>query len=457
MTTKQRALIMQSINKDYLPANWYNLKGLICLTESGFFSLKNLCIEVEKTNEETNEKTVKFFHKILDVSLYAYDEFSMEFIESIDAVFAFANDRREVVTNVENCIVVNGIFYIEQFANEYNIIELFNGDFEQKENCYFIESEQAYYLKKDCYYWFSTGQWETTEEHINTADLLNGYSPSRSLFEYHSGHAGKSFINEDHEPALGAKFGIGFEIEKNAMPDFAFNKSGLYEKTGAAIEQDCSVSSGFELVTPTYNLMSRKTDCRLKQLAAFCDVQNVAGAGGHIGFSMEGKRDVELLDLCAGWLPLIYSMHKARLTNSYCSGQKIEQLKNSGEKYQSISLRGRYIEFRIIGAVRSYENLKFRLELFRIMAKNLGKSFTQVLSMAINKRSELYKLLKADTYKENQKFCRLINDAIFINGEFGNEQLSQTVINTISQRLSRMQTSNRTAANAENLPVNTNG
>ena len=181
--------------------------------------------------------------------------------------------------------------------------------------------------------------------------------------------------------------------------------------------------------------MSSKTDERLKALKKFADIPGVQGAGGHIGFSMTGKNDDELLDLCAGWLPLIYSMYKKRLTNTYCTGKKINDLKGSSDKFQAIRMRGNYIEFRIFSSVKTYDTLIFRLRLFRIIARNLGKSFSSIVGMAINKNSELYKLLTGDIYADGSKFERLIKDSVDINSQFGKRKLTQVSINKISEKL----------------------
>jgi len=128
-------------------------------------------------------------------------------------------------------------------------------------------------------------------------------------------------------------------------------------------------------------------------------------------------------------------MYKKRLTNTYCTGKKIDSLKNSGDKFQAIRMRGNYIEFRIFSSVKTYDTLVFRLRLFRIIARNLGKSFSSILGMAVNKNSDFYKLLTGDVYADGSKFERLIKDSKDINRQFGKRKLTQATINKISNKL----------------------
>jgi hypothetical protein len=177
------------------------------------------------------------------------------------------------------------------------------------------------------------------------------------------------------------------------------------------------------------------TDERIKPLKPFCNVIGVENAGGHVGFSMSGKRDEELLDLCSGWLPLIFAMYKKRLSNTYCQGKNIEGLKKSGEKFQAVRMRGNYIEFRLCSSVKSFETLKFRIELFRIISQNLGKSFNYVMTMAISEGTELNKLLRGDVYSDADKFCRLMSNAIQMNKEFIGKRITNKSLDKIQNQL----------------------
>lgn len=60
--------------------------------------------------------------------------------------------------------------------------------------------------------------------------------------------------------------------------------------------------------------------------------------------------------------------------------------------------------------------------------------------MAINSKKELCKLLTGDIYEDNEKFKRLIQDAITINAEFGNRKLTQKSLNKINKNLLKLKT-----------------
>lgn len=408
--------IRLSISEDYLPEDWHNSKDELIETETGYFALKSDCIEVDGD----------FYHEDKDANEFCYDDVDDEYILQSDAVMAYGKRGEQIFTKENNCVEYRGRYYLSDYLDDNDLCQLENGDICRRDNAIYIDG-CGYYHTDDCYYWESDGEYhlepEPEEEEDNT------------LWGYGDGPCEKNFVKEDAKEGEKISFGWGVEIEKNALPSFDFNKQEIYEESGAVLEKDSSVSDGFELKTPIYNLLSHKTEERLKKLKKFADISNVEGAGGHIGFSMTGKNDDELIDLCAGWLPLIYSMYKKRLNNHYCTGKKIDDIKGSGEKFQAIRMRGNYIEFRIFSSVKSFDTLIFRLRLFRIIARNLGKSFSSILGMAVNRNSELYKLLTGDVYADGNKFERLIKDSIDINAQFGKRKLTQVTINKISEKL----------------------
>lgn len=410
--------IRLSIADDYLPEDWHNSKDELIETKTGFFALENDCVIIDGD----------FYHEQEDSEEFCYDDVDDEYILQSDAVCAYGKRRIEVYTKEDNCIKYNRQWYVKEYLSDNDLVELDNGDICSYDNACCVND--CWYYTDDCYYWESDGEYHLEEEETDEDNSLWGYG---------DGPTEKNFVVKDASEAeknnLVPSFGWGIEIEKSEMPNFDFNKQDIFEETGAVLESDSSVNNGFELKTPVYNLMSGKTEERLKDLKRFANITGVDGAGGHIGFSMTGKDDQELLDLCAGWLPLIYSMYKKRLSNSYCSGKKIDALKYSGEKMQAIRMRGHYIEFRIFASVKTYDTLIFRLRLFRLIARNLGKSFSSIVGMAINKKSELYKLLSGDVYADGSKFERLIKDSIDINTQFGKRKLTQTTINKISNKL----------------------
>lgn len=403
---KQQTLtkIRKSIAEGYLPENWHEEKQNLVETETGYYSLHTDCIDVGGN----------YYHEDNDRNEYEYDEIQEEYILFGYAVTAYGRRGREYVTHRDRCVYVGTCYYHEDYLSDNDIV--------------WVSDEDEYYHRDDVYYWDSDDEYhlEPEDDEDDSSNLLWGYN---------EGEREKNFVEIDKIEGEEVMFGFGMEIEKSEMPDFDFDKWDIYNETGAVLERDGSVDDGFELKTPVYNLFSPKTEERLSKLKPFADIKGVENAGGHIGFSMIGKSDEELIDLCSGFIPLIFAMYKKRLSNDYCSGKKIDILKSSGEKMQAIRMRGSYIEFRIFSSVKNYNTILFRLNLFRIMAKNLGKSFPSVIGMAVNKNSELHKLLTNDVYADTYKFERLIKDAIEINSQFGKRKLTQGKINQITTKL----------------------
>lgn len=416
--------IKSSIVSGYLPDDFIselrkNTSDELVKTYHGEISLASLCICTDDG---------EYFHNELDCDEYGYDEYDDVYRFRDDLVCAYGRRCNEILTSENNCIYFDNAFYVEDYLSDNEIVCDINGNYRHLDDVTYCDDDGEYHDNDDLYYWESDGNYHLEPEDENITD--------NKLWDYGNGPTEKSFLSDFSPIHNEKKFGFGMEIEKNEMPDFNFNAQSLYDETGCVMETDGSVRSGFELKTPIYNLFSPQTDERLKQIEKFANVKNVENAGGHIGFSMEGKTDIELLNLCRGFLPLIYSMYKKRLTNTYCEAKKVKDLiAHKDEKFQSVRLRGNYIEFRIIASVKTFNTVKFRLELFRIIANNLGASFGKVLTHCVDINHPLHKLLVSDVYSDYKKFKRLIDDAIEINKRFGHCQLTQKTMNKITAKL----------------------
>ena len=392
-----------SVKLGYLRENWaedFSISELIEL-DSGYYAVPD---------DITETACGCLFHTDLESDEYGFDELDEVYRPSCDIVLAYGRRGRELYTHEDNCVRVGGEYYVNGFLQDNDIVETEEGDYLHIDDAFYWDSDECYHSMEE-----------------EQRDFTN------VPFSYHSGPRPANYVSEDSGAYVGA--GIGMEIEKNALPPFDFERDTLHSETGATIERDSSVPDGFELVTPVYNLFSPKTLERLEALRGFCDVRNISGAGGHINFSVPNYSDEELLDACAGFLPLIYAMHRKRVENSFCTAKSIKRLKADGEKYQSVRLRGNYIEFRIFSAVKNFNSVLFRLELFQIIAKNLGASFIKVLMLATNKRTRLHKLLRR-VYSSRDLFQRLISDAIRFEQHFEGSSVSASDILELNTRIS---------------------
>lgn len=415
-------LIKKSIAASYLPETFaYSIRTQgdeLRKTDTGYYCLSTEAVETESGG---------IYHETEDEDMYRWDDIDECYIEESDSVMAYGRRGREVTTHINKCVKFGGSYYVEEYLEDNDIVHLHNGDLCDMDSARYVEDEGEYYHEDDVYYWESDGQ-----HHLEPEDEEE--ENSAPLWDYNQGPREKYLVNED-ATGNAQKFGWGIEIEKSAMPTFEFDKQEIYDQTGAVLERDSSVSKGFELKTPTYNLFSPKTDERLEMLKDFCNIQGIENAGGHIGFSMEGKTDIELLNLCRGFLPLIYAMYKKRAVNHYCEAKKISKLIKDREKFQSIRLRDNYIEFRIFSGVKSFYTIQFRLRLFRIIAQNLGMPASKVLNMAATEGTELNILLTERAYKNEEDFIRLITDAKVMDEKFGTNRITAEALAKITEKI----------------------
>jgi hypothetical protein len=364
-----RQLIKSSISYGTLRENWHEEKNELILLTSGYLSI----LEDTSSSYEGD-----IFHTEDEGDRYVWSEKVCEYLREEYAYKVYTSRGNEDYWpggELRNVYEYQGDYYTWE-ALEYNDLVLMdNGEVELRDNVYYWESDGEYH-------------YEPEEDENEDEDI----------FDYHSGKEPKDF-----RTFADGELSIGFEIEKNEMPGFSFDKYNLLNE-GFVIERDGSVSDGFELVTPIYPLFREDVKKHLEKVKSFCDVKNIEGAGGHINFGIYGKSAEEILDSFKGLLPLIYAMYKGRLTNNYCTGKSLSKLKMDREKYQAIKLQCGYIEFRLISAVKNFDNLIFRLDLFRVFASYLNKSFPKIISALLNEKSalsiQLHKVYTPEKYKQ---------------------------------------------------------
>lgn len=236
----------------------------------------------------------------------------------------------------------------------------------------------------------------------------------KDLHGYHSG-IGRALS----ATVAAAKYRIGLEIEKSGWPIPAVRAATrpAIESLGMVFERDGSVSNGFELITPVYDLMDEKIMQDLDVAAPFINVPAIKNAGGHISFSVKGLSDSKLLDKMKGWIPFILSLYRYRLSNTYCKVTTFERFKDRSR--HAIHCKGEYIEFRIVGPVKSLQQLKWRVRLFRHIANNLDMPFERIISEATMSGSPLHQLLmQLRVYQDPTKFRKLLLAATNIHNKY---------------------------------------
>jgi len=227
------------------------------------------------------------------------------------------------------------------------------------------------------------------DDHCHSDDDIDEDHSYNPRFSYHS--------QEHYDRARGAKFKVGFEIEKECGEGCKHNHHEIREASGWVKERDGSLDDykGYELVSSTYNLFTDEFMNQAKDLEnKFPNLINgnaSRNCGGHIHFSKADTMGADLLESVCGYLPVLYSIYQHRIGKSYCEVKEKEQMKHSDNKYQAVRVMRSRIEFRIFPAVKNLSTLEWRLGLIRIMAKNPSSNPIEVANKLTDSRTELHK------------------------------------------------------------------
>ena len=247
-----------------------------------------------------------------------------------------------------------------------------------------IANDNGIYFCDDCDEWY-----DGEGDHIHDYDEGEDSSSDNPRFPYHS--------CEHFDYSEGSEYKVGFEIEKECCDGCTHSHAEIRSKFGWVKERDGSLDDdkGYELVSPTYDLMSEKImEDAAKIEERFPMLINGAtssNCGGHIHLSKADTFGSDLLESLCGYLPALYSIYEHRINKSYCKAIEKEAMKNSDEKYQAVKVSRGRIEFRIFPAVKNLQVMKWRLDLIRLMVKNPTSNPLEVFKMLGNSRSELHK------------------------------------------------------------------
>jgi hypothetical protein len=220
----------------------------------------------------------------------------------------------------------------------------------------------------DSYYYYEGNYYESEEYYEeNYADKF--------IDSYHDGQSEqKTVLFNNSSP-----YRIGYEIEKEDsyilefcnIHEFKKKSDNLFRK-----ERDGSLcdESGFELISPVYELDSEKIQqhiCNYKIIESHINAEvNYETCGGHISISNINKDTWRFYSDLENYIPLFYAMYPNRCNQNYCKAKTKISLKNENEKYQAIKIHANRIEIRIFPAVRSVKQLIFRTKLLEIILNN---------------------------------------------------------------------------------------
>lgn len=335
---------------------------------------------------------------------------------SIDDAVQISYGRREgeyilaedsVYTEDGETIHQDNAYYCESDSNYYSSSDdlchvssgNYNGWFHSDDVIYVDDEGEYYHINDEGSYFF---------QHRN-GDYYNHEESNNLRHRYHSQER-ERIVNDN------TKFTIGFEVEKEDEDVLTSWDLDDVDATKWCREEDGSLDddSGFELVSPTYDLMADDLDEALKQdiLKEHINASFSSSCGGHINFGIVGMNGEEVYNQVKGFVPVILSLYQVRLRNSYCYPRK----SYSNSKSSAVSIKYGYMEFRVFSAVRSVDNLLWRRDLLRYMASNLNKGTLFFIREMLTPTSKLHKhLLKhidAPTITRRAAFTAAMAEAL---------------------------------------------
>lgn len=328
------------------------------------------------------------------------------YVDTLDAYFV---DESEFQEFVDNETVVWDHFYDDYIWRDNAMFGYIDSDwnrgyFSQNAPYQYVNGRShRYAMNSDImievgYYLWEDGEWYDESEDDDDEDYLWSYHTDK-----------RSWLAD-----AGAEFRIAFEVEKEDRElKYKETANACFNRTGWAKERDGSLcdDTGFEFISPVYDLS--KID-----RTTFTDVQDYLNAdyskscGGHINVSHVAMTGRELYQTIKAYMPLLYALYPKRTNNTYCRG--INKFDDASEKYGAVHIKGGRLEFRIFSAVRSIDNLMWRISLIKYMVSNRNVSEADVLKSMLDGRSKLHgilrKVYKVDDIIEKSKlfydYCR---------------------------------------------------
>ena len=221
---------------------------------------------------------------------------------------------------------------------------------------------------------------------------------------------------------IGAKYGIGFEVEKASFARNAMKALPLF----AGYERDSSC--GYEAVTNILPLLPA-SEWRNKVYSMFHQAERILDdqwspsnqrCGGHITLSCDGMNGGELMEHIRPYCGILLSLYRRRLKNSYCARNPNLRLAHEvdtayrgiASKYNVAKVMSHGIEFRLPSRVRSVNDMKRRYELMYVLVDCARQSFegnAPTWAKAMSRIKPIISLMYRDEAKE-QKILSLAKD-----------------------------------------------
>lgn len=289
-------------------------------------------------------------------------------------------------------------------------ISTIDGEVVHSDDAYYCDGDGEYYADTSDLVYISEGSYDGyyLSDDVVYAEDCNDYYHVGDIGNYVFQHSDGCYYTEEerterchsyhsgYRPMLtteDTKFTVGFEVEKEDEQVLDNWDLDDVDDTKWSREEDGSLDgfSGFELVSPTYDLMTDDLDNAVATdiLSAHINAKYSDNCGGHINFGIKGLDGQEVYDKVKGFVPVLLSLYQSRLRSRWCPAKK----SYNDSKYSAVVIKGSYIEFRAPSAVISVTNLLWRRDLLRIMASNLDKGTLFFIREMLTPTSALHKHL----------------------------------------------------------------
>jgi len=288
----------------------------------------------------------------------------------------------------------------EGHVSDHDYVYDIDGDIIHMDSAIYLEDRGEYIHTESGYdyYWHEDDGYYSYPE-SNQTD---------GCYDYHDGPRNDLTTSK-------TKFVFGVEVEKCERDDLVYEyELDEVDQTYWTRELDSSVSDGFELVSPKYDLFTDRFDNDILADSREGEIlrDHINGpydrsCGGHMSFSVVDKSGEEVFSRYSSFFPVLISLYYQRLRKTYAKIRSNTSLKRGHVKYSAIYVHHRYIEFRIFSAVPNVWTLFWRRDLLRIMARSPKKGFMWWIREALTEGRPLNTHLRIQ-YSQEQIEQRMI-------------------------------------------------
>lgn len=339
-------------------------------------------------------------------------------INSIDDLECYMEDTFQCNNDFYYCQLNSGWFRPSEanYLVVYNSYSDYNSDIES----YFFAQNGRYamtqseYLRSRAFYcnqsevyfskisgdnsWYTTGDGFIVHEECTDDLTWHEYTDQYYFHEYNvpededeedeeddtvylDGYHSRNSEYLELDDTYDTPYKIGFEAEKEdfdiktIISLYQFNKTTdfMWRK-----ERDSSLSDheGFELISPFMKLDTDRIISYINGNSTLVEHINASAnkkCGGHVHLSHRNLSGSELYDTISGYFPIILAMYRGRIRNSHSAAGSKDDMKRGGR--MAINVKSDRIEIRVFSAIKSVDQLKFRLKLLQFICSKPTEDF----------------------------------------------------------------------------------